>query len=401
MIRLLTVILSLCIGMHVCAREVPEDWPAWLKDAMERESSTKAKAKFKIADEQISGRTKGKLIDKPQRIDDSWYFAFDVKAESEISCWVFPESVNTAASTVSIADNLIALQAEQNGGLNSQSIYTQDVYLIGSAPAMSLEWLVNMGGDHERKIGMIKVRSALVGDSSVICENTSVGYRDTFATSFEYLVNNLRVQRGADPYYESIHVLSLNDIAVGFSRATLSKDQDGDTVVSTIEATLVPVDATNVATSDSTTTEYSYPSGELINQYAYEVENNSVVVEAHMQFKEDGWVVSGTFQGKELEEQIRTEGTVWSSLGELQRTQSLVRSGKAGNLSIDMWIPGIDPLAMTSAEVSIGEDRTGMLVTGPITFAAEFDEFGDLQSGTGNVAGTLMKIESVYQSGSP
>ena len=108
---LISVVCLLLIAPSAFAREIPESWPEWLRDAMMREESTSTTRKFSIADDTISGVVKGRFVEKPSLNNNYWFFSTNIKADSEFMCWVFPEGIDSAASTAAIVDNLISMNA--------------------------------------------------------------------------------------------------------------------------------------------------------------------------------------------------------------------------------------------------------------------------------------------------
>lgn len=397
----ISIVFLLLFASSAFAREVPAEWPEWLREAMVRESSTKTTRKFSVADDTISGVVKGRYTEKPTLNGNFWYFATDIKADSEFMCWIFPEAIDSASSTVAIADNLINMNAEALGGVHVKNLYYQEVSNYEGSPVLALEWVYTTAAEENRQIGLVKVRTALVGASSVICGHASVGYRETFEQAFDHLMANLVVERNQDPYYETLHSVSINETPVGFARVWMTRDADGDTEIRTTDAMLMAVDDSNVSTSDGLSIEYSFPNGELINQFVFSSENGSLVIDAEIGFQEEQWVVTGTLQGKAIEAPIDSDIALTSTLGQLQRIREMMKAEEAGVADLVMWLPDVDPTALSTVEVAITDSEQGKLTLGPMVFDAEFDRHGDLKRGAADLGGMAMEITKVWEQGAP
>jgi hypothetical protein len=344
---------------------------------------------------------KGKFVEKPSLNDNFWYFTTDIKAESEFMCWIFPGGVDSAASTTAIVDNLINMNSEALGGVGVKSLYYHNVYSHEGSPILALEWVYNTASEENKQIGFAKIRTALIGESSLICGHTSVGYRETFADAFDHLVENIAMQRDRDPYYETLHTVSINDTPVGFARVSMFEDADGDTEIRTTDATMMPVDESNLSTTDGSSVEFSFSNGQLINQYVTSVENGNVVINAQLEHGEESWVVTGTAQGKAIEVPIDSDVAVASSLGQLLQIREMMRSGEGESVDFAMWIPDVDPTVLSTVEVALTEGNRGTLALGPLVFDAELDEHGNLERGVTDIGGIAMEMTKVWERGAP
>ncbi len=389
----------LLFASNALAREVPAEWPEWLREAMIREATTKKTSDFSIADDRISGEVKGKFTEKPALNDNFWYFSTDIKADSDLSCWIFPQAIDSAASTAAIADSLISINAEELGGVGVKSLYHQEVSNYEGSPVLALEWVYTTGPEGNTQIGFVKVRTALVGTTSVICGHSSVGYRETFEQAFDHLLENLVVPRDQDPYYQALHSVSINGTPVGFARVWMTEDEAGDTEIRTTDATLVAVDESNVSTSDGSNVEFSFPNGELINQYVSSSENGSLVMNVQADFVEESWLVTGTLQGKAVEVPVAGNVALTSTLGQLLRVRDMIAAEEAGAADLTVWLPDIDPTVLSTVGVEITEGGKGKLALGPMVFDAEFDRHGDLKRGATDLGGMVMEITKVWEQG--
>ena len=399
--HLICVACFLLFAADASAREIPDTWPEWLRDAMAREAKPRKAKEFSMADDTISGEVRGKFVEKPSLNDNYWYFATDIKADSEFMCWIFPEAIDTASSTAAIIDNLINMNAESLGGVGVKSLYYQDVYNHEGSPVMALEWVWSSAPEENRQIGFAKVRTALVGDSSLICAHTTVGYRDTFAEAFDHLLANIKIPRARSPYYETLHSVSINDTTVGFARASMTEDAEGDTEIRTINAMMMPVDEANLTTTDGTTLEFSEPNGQLINQYYTTAENGNIVVNAQLGFAEGAWQVTGTVQGKEIEMTIDDSTEVASSLGQLLQVRDMMKAGEEGAIDFPMWLADVDPTAFSTVQVELTGSDTGKMTLGPMVFDAKLDEHGNLERGVAELGGMTMSLEKAWEQGAP
>ena len=180
----------------------------------------------------------------------------------------------------------------------------------------------------------------------------------------------------------------------------MTEDADGDTEISAIEAMLIPVNATTLSATDSDSFSYSYPDGEMINEQVYASENGNTLIDAQLRPNEEGWTVQGIAQGKEIDVTIETSETLYSLLGQLKKTQEIVQSGDTGSVEFHIWLPSVDPVALTTALVDVKEDKKGTVSTGPLVLQAEFDDHGDTARANMDMGGLNMQIYKVWEQGS-
>ncbi len=379
-------------------------WPPWLQKAMAEESLRIRTRSVDVAD----GRYKFKLAGKPEKpeaIDGGWYLASDIKAESPLECYVFDDDMDLATLVVTLADLNIDATSTANGPVDNKSIYFLDAGAIDGVPFIALEWIYTVGEAPNALIGFTKVRAAINNGLPQACTHNFLGYRETFARAFEVFVRSARHTRNsAKPYYMEVLRQNLGDQPVGVAWMTYTLDVDGDTEVRTMDSALIPVDNSTISFTDSSTLSFSTPDGRLINEYTALVENGELVTNLELGRRDDGnWSVSGTFQGKPIEQTIDGDFEPVSDLGQMRIAKELF-AGQHTSSTIDIWAPQIDPTQFLQASLSRDDDkieRQGKVVLGAMSMTAQFDKLGSILRSTMQMGAAELRMDRVWVDGAP
>lgn len=395
--------LSLAAAAGASAQEVPDAWPDWLKEAMAAESADLEYHSLDLGEGYLTSKMAGKLLSDAAEIEDGWYLTSDIGSPTPFECWIFRTATDPASMATNIADISVEANVEENGALQSRNIYFLDVGEIDGAPFLALEWFYGLGEAPNTVLGLSKVRVALKGEATIACGHNMVGHRETFAAAFEQLVRDAEIPSNGDgPEYEEIHRYSVGDQSIGFAHSTFALDADGDTGIQRIEAMILPLDSSTVSTSDGWTMEYSRPDGTIINQLTAESENGELTTNLELSRNEVGtWVVSGTFQGKEIEGEIDSDAEPLSELGQMNAVARLIEDDDRDADTFAAWVPQADPLSFIDGTVRMSGDGEGggAIEIGPIEVNANFDRIGSLRQGSMAAGAVTIAIDRIWQRG--
>ena len=228
-----------------------DDWPAWTREAMTTEARRLKFRRVETPDDSVRTRLPGKT-EAPQAMDDGWYFISDIKAESPLECYLFTSSRDLATLIDVIAEASIEAIAGGHDNAGNRRVFHIGAGEVAGLPYLSLEWIYTVQQDGQTMVGFTKVRAAAKGDRAFACNHNYLGYRETFARAFaEFVTSTDMDDMTTQPFYEEIARLDMNGFGTGVVYASYSTDDEGDIHMYASEASLMPVDAATISTSDS------------------------------------------------------------------------------------------------------------------------------------------------------
>jgi len=376
--------------------------PAWFKKSMAREKKVRRTSKITSPGGVLTGRMPGKIATKPQKSDESWYFSSDIGTDSPFECAFFEELLDVAHVTSLISDNIVAAMVENIGPLQAKSLSAVSASHIKGSPVFSLEWIYTVGEQGSAQVGLAKVRSTTIGETTLVCFHNELGYRSTFERAFETVVSSVKGVDQEPAYYEALYIQSVNDQPVGFMRMNFTEDADGDTRSVVVDGALIAIDNQTLSTSDSSSVGYSTADGFLINALASSAENGELVMDLQLNPLEGGgWQVSGEFQGKPLEVAIDGSAELHSDLGQVLATAELQRSTDRNKATLSTWVPSVDPVSLLPVDIVLNKDdrNTGRMAVGGIDMQVKLDSQGNMINGVGEVGPVRVTVERVWESG--
>lgn len=389
------------LGLFTAAHAAPPidpNLPDWLKKELRKETKVRGSKALEFDDMAIKLQSPGRLDSQPEKEGDFWFWTIKVRKTDPMQCWVSTIELDPAAFTMGIADNLIGMLAEVNGPEVQRSIYQVDVSHNEGTPIYHLDWLPMFKSDNGSVAGMVKVRTAQWPGATLTCAHAVLGYFDTFDTAFADMVASAQVPQTLDAYYNSLHTVSFGGQKVGFATLYLDKDADGDSRLTNLMSMMIPVDNKTIAYSDIYRINWSTPAGLLINEYTVTSENGQVSNELNLNWKDGGWQVEGTFQGKALKTTLPEQSNVWSDLGQMQHMKEQGAAGAFESTTYPMWSPDIDPTTFTQVKLEPKGEGVAMTI-GPIVTDATVSAEGGLQRGDTDMGGTSMVLDMVYERG--
>jgi len=402
----LAVVAAQVLGAPHSFGAVAAEQPAWFNESMAREKKVRRTSKFKLPGDVLKGRMPGKMITQPVKSEGSWYFSSNLGTEAPFECAFFEEPLNAAFATKLIGDNIVSTMVESVGPLQAKAIAAVDVSHVEGRPILALEWIYTVGAEDNAQVGLAKVRSTTVGEALLVCFHNELGYRSTFESAFAAVVKSLASALPDTAYYEALYIQSANAQPIGFLQTSFFLDADGDTRSVLVNTALIPVDATTLSTSDSTSVAYSTPEGQLINALNSGAENGELVIDLELRPPEsredgEGWQVVGDFQGKPLDVLIESSSVLLSDLGQVLATAELQRNVDQNSVTITAWMPDVDPTNLLPVEIVLdpADRNSGHMQVGGIDMQVQLDRSGNMVSGKGAVGPATVAIERVWERG--
>ena len=399
------VILILCASSFSSAKDLIDlnDFPKWFQQAAQRElvletSSSISIPKFKV-DSEVIGEFS--LISES---DGVWYYNVNIGTDSPIECYVFEEFDGTSNSLKNVIEASIQGAAELNKKpFASKYNYALNVGVIGDTPYLSLDTLYSLGEGDQLVSGVLKAYSSQTQNSLQICVHNEIGYHKTFLNVFESFINAFVESESTESFFEVVYKMTLNDLPIGYGLEKHSLDVDGD-VYSYIESSMmIPVDASNVSVTDSVETEWSSPTGSIINADQYVLENGQYTSQLALKPVEGKWKVTGELQGKTIDVFLAYEDWLLSAFGAYLASAHLLNA-EAPSLDYNAWVTEADPTTALPLKISKTLPDTPnnlSMQMGPIKVDYVSSALGVFDQGTIRQGPVQINISKIYQRGEP
>jgi hypothetical protein len=320
-------------------------------------------------------------------------------------CFILQEETELGVSSLRIAELIFAGFEEDGLELSAQRILSIDAGAIGDATCQSLYLSFDLRDDEGKGgLGTMKAASANKLGHAIACNHWGAGYVETFARAFAELVGNFETNDPPlAPFYVEISRIQVNDLVVGVTSTRLVRDDDGDIQSSTESSMLIPTSADEFQATHSKVVDWTRGDGSLINAYDFEADVDGEVTSLALTWNdESGWKVEGMFGRKEIAEQLGRNDRLASSVSEaLALRYQLEPSGEQARVTIDRWIPGVDPTRASVVTISVDEEDAGLatIELGPTVMTAQRDEDGLPERFTWSLGSNRMVIERIYRSG--
>ncbi len=392
------------------AQQPLDDWPDWVQKRMQDEAGKLTFSRVDVPDDTVTVSLPGKP-DAPQAIDDGWYLSTDIDAGSPLECYVVLGARDLATVTHTMAKISSEAVAAQHGEISQRYFHFVDGGEVTGMPYLALEWIYTIkNADEQLLVGFTKVRAATKGQRTFVCTHNNLGYRDTFAKAFDGFVANASIPDATRaPYYEEIVKVDMNGIGSGIVYVAYfppdSTNNENLTEIRISESALMPVDASTVMTSDSTSVTLEDPAGVVDSAVEIAVENGEITRDLDLwrdEEKDFNWAVSGTLQGKEIAAEIDGDLKPAGALRQLEMAREVFAEG--GN-SVDalVWIPSADPTRFLTATMTRDDAETAqqaILQLGPLSYVGRFDDDGNMYDATMSIGPIKIGMERIWSHGS-
>ncbi len=384
-----------------------EDWPAWLVEAMGRESPAHHATPVSIADRGLRTEIHGEDIQDLQQQSLGWYLTSAIDAVTPIECWIFTSPVDRAATVRNITQLNVNASAKLNGDVINRDIFSLDSGMIGRSPYLALETVFSMGSEDKTVVGFVKVRLAGRDGVQFACSHNQVGFRQTFARVFEHFVNSATFEASAtQPFLRQVHRQSVNGLAIGLIESTYAIDADGDFALTSKESNLMPQNGSDVNSTDNYDYAFWKPDGALINQVHVSSENGQQVTNLNLQpAGQSMYKLSGTYQDQDVELVFEDGNGPLSDIELMLETQRMIADPARESMSAKIWRATIDPTRFIETSLTFvpeGRDELRAVASvGPINLSVQLDEFGQMKSAVSIIESINVLVERIYREGEP
>ena len=380
-----------------------KELPEWIQTASAREATVAQRGKVAIEQFNVDGEVIGEVV-HAEGEDGTWYYNFNIGTASPVECYVFTEFDGAANSLHSIIEySLSGAETLNKKELTDKFNFAVDSGVIGDTPYLLLDTLYKLSDGKAPVLGTLKGLAARTNDTLQVCVHNEMGYRSTFFEVFESFVNLFTKTEAQPEFFEMVHQITLNGMAVGYAREKYSVDSDNDVHQLTDTAFLIPVDANNVMRSDTVNDGWSRQDGSLINGYELNIENGELASEFSIEFKDESWLVSGQMQGKEVNSTLEYNGWLLSSIGSYRAAAELLASDET-SAEYQLWTSQADPTSAMKIVVSkLTDDNNANIKVdmGPMVLKYHSDEQGVMHNGVVMQGGMELGFAPLYSKGTP
>ena len=405
-LKSLTAAISL---LFVCSSVQADDsgdtstLPEWFQNALTREVTVNASNKINIPELNVADDVLGNF-QLAEQDEGFWYFVSEIEGTAPVECYLYTDFDGAANSLSYVIDHeleYIGKTYEQN--VTDRSNFGLDIGVIGSTPYIALDTLYNVEVENEKRAGIVKAIAAQTNRSLQVCIQNEIGFKDTFYSLAESFIKAIAKGEDSDAFYEPVYKLSMNGNPVGFARERYSIDADGDILVRRSQSIAIPVDKTSISRTDISATEWSFADGSLINANTYTIVNGEVQSDLSISLADNGWIVEGQLQGKEVKETLAHDKWILSGYGSILETQSLLESENSSE-GYEMWIDHVNPGAVTNVTLNkITDDPAANIEfdMGPITMEIYSDDNGIARRVLSNQGNVRINLDIMSVNGTP
>ena len=385
----LLLVLSGCSTTDTSSRD-------WLKEMAARETALPPPVTFTSPDGKFRATAAAKLS-RPMATDESGVrnAEFEIGTEATIACVVFPQTLDVADTLSTITSGLMEEVAENNGEIQSKSIYEVDAGEADNRPYITVSWL----GVADRKAFMLKQAAGITPDGGTIwCLHEGIGYSHTFREFFEGLLASSEFASNAtEPDFAQTTLLRMNGATVGYSHVVIRKAPEAETWVETYESMLIPVAPDAVASTDRFGLEQAHDDGRVKRALNRRMRDGEVVSDLTLGPDGNNWAVYGSMQGKEISAKFASSTPLMSSLADYKLAADLVKGGEKGSrIDYQRWVDLQPTEAMDCYMQHDGNADDGSInatmVAGPLSMIGVLDRNG-FQSGKTSMGHLQVEME--------
>ena len=407
-----TSLLALCAATQGAPQATSEDQPQSAPqepnafvELLDREAEPLKGVRVASEDGRVKTLVAG-VVDELEPFDGEYFLQPDIGTETPMECWIYPKGHDLAAWHQRFSEQAFQAIAQHYGEIEARAIERIDAGVFGAHPYLALDWLYRVKTrEGALAAGQIKHLAAIKGDASVYCRHNETGYRESFTRVFRGLVESLEVlDTSPEPYYQEVMTVSLATAPTGVATITMTLDEDGNTRIVERMALLILVDQQTIVANDSYNVQFSTPEGLLLDELEVDSVNGEVTSRLRLESSaEEGWKVSGTWSGEEVESSLGGQ-ELMSVLGQrLALSRFLARGRRSGVTKFADWSSDADPKALTEIGVQIlGAVMDGVETQfdlGARTMDAVLDENASPRSATISMGSLNMKLTRVFVRG--
>jgi len=299
----------------------------------------------------------GKAGSKQNREEEPVQYELSIPIGSSINadCYITEEIAFPSVTLKSIFDNIGALPTIESAGIKKieSDVMNNMAYIY-----LEAEYLTK-----DKSYGTAKIIALSLMNVSLYCMHDELGYRKTFLKTVNSLVNSDYIQGFArdliDYKKRQIDIVYMNDLSIGFSDDFQVNEEENRKKEIVFSSMLFPRDASQVMASDSwDSTVYDGETGKVLSGQNYSYTNNEAEYEIDLEeVSENTYRLSGTFQGKEISQELKSAKGLTAS----GYVFDLYQRNKTSKKSwiYDEYVP-LSPLEATKSTMTLkGKDSSG------------------------------------------
>jgi hypothetical protein len=317
---------------------------------------------------------------------------------AELTCFIYPESTDVAGTISKVLDAAAK-------GVQFERVWLADVVMTGDDPTVYVNAEYTAAGPNGKLFGQFKLMLHAGHENPVYCQHDEVGYQASFRRITQGLVKSLKAASPAAPArFVQVHVVKLGDRPVGFEQSTVTEGENGALIGRQTTAMFLPRSARELSLSDDILTHVTDRSGNLVALGYAEAENGELASNVELErSKERQYAFTGKHAGKDVKGSFRSKGKqgplTWTGVaGELRRS---LLAGKAKELTLEEYHPGVDPTKPVQVIYRRGEGRAVTMVLGALEMKGVLDENGLLDHGELPMGSHKLTFTRAFVRGTP
>ncbi|MFO0563386.1 MAG: hypothetical protein U0269_35510 [Polyangiales bacterium] len=206
-----------------------------------------------------------------------------IGASQPMQCIVYDSIVDPANSVRRVFENVRRAMARI-------AIESIDSGFVGESPYIEGRFLYVTSGPNAGA-GMLKVRSALVADRSVLCMHDEVGYVQTFNRAMEPMLRSVALSQGGANYIVTVGETNLGFTAIRF------REEGGEIIETSLSGSLAARSELDLTASDDVVVERYSRDGVIRSMMRLNDENGTIT---QRQWERDGQSHRYRFEGTHL-----------------------------------------------------------------------------------------------------
>ena len=408
--RLVSLAATMCLALGSVSDVVAQgndEYPEWMQEAMARETRSMGKRKFKALDGSFESSLRALKIKTKEDYDWGTYLVLDIGADADAGCYLYSDSLSITELLKALAQSTLdeTLKAN-NATLGTKTITQLDFDHAEGHPFYIIEHLYTADQNDQTIAVQTRAASAYIDGFYVGCTHSELGYTKTFKKMFVSLVENAEVVTATENarLYRELQVLRIDRQPIGYAMTTIERDAEGDILTASDVVTIAAVDADTLATSETYSSEWTHPDGQLINAFETSAENGNLMMDLTLNLNDDAqWLVAGEVQQKDFETVLDPEATLASTLDALDAIRQLTRDDGLQTVTLSTWSPDLDPSTVSEFRIEevagVAGTPTAMISIGPLRLRTEFDEDGMATEQKMRLGGSEIVSERVWFEG--
>ena len=327
--------------------------------------------------------------------DDAYSISISAGIEAPIQCFAYKKSIDPAGQVGGVVAG-----AAETPNLEIKAVGLQDVFVVGSAPAVALEVVYTVPKPGGPALGDLKVVLVAHPRASVLCFHDQLGYMQTLRRITSGLALSCAKAVG-DPDRPEVWIGTVGDgHPVGFVRNYVAKDPQGHEALEEAVSTFASQSKTSMAFVDQMTVEVWDAAGYVSK--AVKSVGRQGKLESSFELERVGrgaYKLDAETGGKKTSTKYTSKDPagLWGQrLAESRIARDLL-GGKAKEVSYESFdSDDLSSFAMVHATLESAGERKVRMKRGSLELLSTFDKGGHPTRQEGAVNGVAVVYSRVY-----